>query len=280
MSGKCLARGPVPSRLLFALLLLTSLAILSALASADNSPPTIEITDPRPGAALGAEVQVKGLARDVDGFNNMSHVEIRWDEFAWFKVSSTPGNMGFQLSFGEIVGLATFLPGPHYLLARAFDGVDYSAEANVSVSFRDIPDLVVFPADIRLSPEDARGGERITLVVVVRNQGGEDATDVTVRAAWEGTALGDVRLGVVPARGQATARLRCTLQEGTSNITVHVEAGASNEERSLSNNDASAVFELEEGSLARATTWLFLTIGTLAAAAILVGAYARSRRGP
>ena len=271
LESLCAAMVAIAAVVLLALL-------VAGCVSADNAPPTIEITEPRPGAALGAEVQVKGVARDADGFNIMSCVEMGWDESPWYWISTTPGDKGLQLSFCVTVGLTTFLPGAHLLRARAFDGINYSAEANVSVSIRDIPDLVVFPADIRLSPEDARAGERITLVVVVRNQGGEDATNVTVRAVWEGAALGEVRLRVVPARGTATARLRCTLLAGTSNLTVHVGAGASGEERNTSNNDASATFVLEDDPLARAASWLFLSIGTLAAVAILVGAYVRTRR--
>jgi len=252
--------------------------LISTDASADDTPPTIEITEPTPGAVLGTEVQVKGVAHDADKFNIQSYVELGWDEFEWNWIPTTPGGNGSQLSFDVAVDLITFLPGAHILRARAFDGVNYSAWANVSVTFRDVADLVVFPADISLSPSDAKAGERITLVVVVRNQGGEDVSDVTVRAVWEGTALGEVHLRVVPAGGHATARLKCALLEGASNITVHVEAKQPAEERNLSNNDASATFVLEENPFARAAPWLYLTVGTLAALAILIGAYARSRR--
>jgi hypothetical protein len=252
--------------------------LLARCASADNAPPTLEVDEPFSGAILGAEVRIRGVARDAEGFNMLSYVEVGWDELPWNTIPTTPGNRGYQLSFCVTVGLTTFLPGAHSLRVRAYDGANHSAWANISITIRDIPDLVVFPADISLSPSDARAGERITLVVVVRNQGGEDATNVTVRATWEGAALGVVRLRVVPAGGQATARLRCTLLAGTSDINVHVEAGASDEERNLSNNDASATFELEEDPWARAATWLLLGLGALATVAILMGAYARSRR--
>lgn len=264
--------------MLMALAVAVALLALSHPAAGENTPPTVEITKPSPGTPLGATAQVNGVARDAEGFNISSLVQLRWDDLAWFTALSTPGDNGSSLSWGTFVDMSPFTPGEHLLSARAFDGELWSAEANITVTVRDLPDLVVFPSDISLDPSDAEADERVDLVVVVHNFGGEDATGVVVRAAWEGTALGAATLDVVPARGNATARLRVSLTEGVSNVTVHVELPAPQQERSLSNNDAAATFELEGPSPCRFWKLLLIAIGAVATASVLVALYLRARR--
>jgi hypothetical protein len=257
---------------------LTLLALAgAALAAGENTPPTVGIDKPTAGTALGVTAQVNGVARDAEGFNMSSFVQLRWDDLAWFLVLSTPGDNGSTLSYGTFVDMSPFTPGEHLLSARAYDGELWSEEANITVVVRDLPDLVVFPTDVTLDPPDAGPDERADLVVVVHNDGGEDATGVVVRAVWEGTALGEATIGLVPARGTATARIRVALAAGESNVTVHVELPTPQQERSTSNNDATAAFDIEGPCNCMWWKLLFIAIGAIATASILVGLYVRAR---
>jgi len=244
-----------------------------------DTPPTIELTYPTQGAVLGASLQVRGVAHDAEGFNMSSYVVLWWDDWGeMFKVSSTPADDGHALSYGEIIDLTKFRPGAHNLHARAFDGMLWSVELNVSVTLRDLADLVVFPSEIALSPKDVEDGERAHVAVVVYNTGGEDANDVVVRALRNGTLIGETVLPRVSARGNATARIPWEAQAGDVYITVTVEGPAGLQERSTQNNDATEQFKVPEGPEFKVGVWFYLAVGSLASAAILAGAYSRSRR--
>jgi len=247
--------------------------------AAEDAPPTIELTFPTQGAVLGASLQVRGVAHDAEGFNMSSYVVLWWDDWGeMFKASSTPAEDGHSLAFGEIIDLTEFRPGPHDLHARAFDGLLWSTELNVSVTLRDLPDLVVFPPDISLEPKGVADGERAHVVVVVRNTGGEDATDVVVMALRNGTLIGEATVPRVGARGNATVRIPWEAQAGKVYITVTVEGPPGMQERSTLNNDATQAFMVPEAPAFRVGFWLFLAVGSLSSAAILAGAYSRSRR--
>ena len=256
-----------------------STVVALAAGAAEDTPPTIELTFPAQGAVLGASLQVRGVAHDAEGFNMSSYVVLWWDDWGeMFKASSTPADNGFALSFGEIIDLTRFQPGPHNLHAQAFDGLLWSSELNVSVTFRDLADLVVFPPDITLDPRDVEDGQRARVVVVVHNTGGEDATDVLVRALRNGTLIGETTVPRVGARGNATVRIPWVAQAGEVYITVTVDGPSGLQERSTQNNDATEAFNVPEESAFRVGFWFFLAVGSLASAAILAGAYSRSRR--
>lgn len=274
------ALGAARAAMLVIGLACASLAVMAlAAGAADDTPPTIELTYPTPGAVLGASLQVRGVAHDAEGFNMSSYVVLWWDDWGeMFKVSSTPADDGFALAYGEIIDLTQFQPGPHHLHARAFDGLLWSVELNVSVTLRDLADLVVFPSDITLDPKGVEDGERAHVVVVVHNTGGEDATDVVVSALRNGTLIGETVLDRVGARGNATARIPWEAQAGDVYITVTVEGPPGLQERSTRNNDATGRFNVKEGRSFKAGFWFYLAVGSLSSAAILAGAYSRSRR--
>jgi hypothetical protein len=257
-----------------------ALAVLAhVVGAAEDTPPTIEMTYPTTGAVLGASLQVRGVAHDAEGFNMSSYVVLWWDDWGeMFKASSTPADNGFALAYGEIIDLTKFQPGPHNLYARAFDGLLWSVELNVSVTLRDLADLVVFPPDISLDPRDVEGGQRAHVVVVVHNTGGEDATDVVVRALRNGTLIGERTVPRVGARGNVTVRIPWEAQEGEVYVTVTVEGPAGLQERSTQNNDATEAFDVPEESAFKVGFWFYLAVGSLASAAIVTGAYSRSRR--
>jgi len=256
-----------------------ALSVLAIAASAaEDTPPTIELTFPTQGAVLGASLQVRGVAHDAEGFNVSSYVVLWWDDWGeMFKASSTPAD-NWTLSYGEIIDLTKFRPGPHDLHAQAYDGLLWSVELNVSVTIRDLADLVVFPPDITLDPRDVEDGQRARVVVVVHNTGGEDAANVTVRALRNGTLIGETTVPLIGARANATVRIPWEAQAGEVYITVTVEGPAGMLERSTLNNDATEAFKVPEASTFKVGFWFYLALGSLASAAILAGAYSRSRR--
>ncbi len=145
----CFSRGTV---LLF--LLLLAALVIGMTATGENTPPTVEINTPGEGAVLGLTVTVSGNATDAEGFNIFSYVEARWNDWEWFNLPATPANVNRSIIFGEMVNLDWHTPGEHVLQVRAFDGELFSGVAQVTVTVRDLADIVVLPSDITLDPEE------------------------------------------------------------------------------------------------------------------------------
>lgn len=238
-----------PSTFLAILAFSTTLLVVALMtcAMAENTPPDLEVTTPTEGAALGLQVVISGTATDGEGFNMSSSVEARWNDWEWFTLPSTPADGGSALYFGEVVNLQWHIPGPHRLFVRAYDGELHSLTVEVNVTVRDLPDLVVMPTDISRDPEDGTAGDKADLVVIVRNQGGEDVGKVEIKFKVNGEDAGVVTIDALEAFGSARATLEVTLESG--NMTVRASAYSVDpiEDKSLQNNEAETTIVVEEG---------------------------------
>ena len=98
-------------------------------ASAQNVPPTCSIRSPIPGAWIGGDYPVWGMANDTDG--TLVSVEIRIDEGPWFEAnwSEVNGTRFWILEWDT----TEVQEGDHAIYARSYDGEDYSETAQVNV---------------------------------------------------------------------------------------------------------------------------------------------------
>jgi hypothetical protein len=234
---------------------LVLLVALGTVSTAENTSPTVEVHTPEEGAALGLAVTVSGKAIDAEGFNIESYVEARWNDWEWFRLPDTPTDGNRSIVFGEMVNLDWHSPGEHMLQVRAFDGELFSDVAQVNVTVRDLPDLVILPTDISLDPDHVEGDEPMRFHVVVENQGGEEITDVQVRLMVDGVERDGFLLGVVEADSQKTVVLKTGLPAGTFEITVSAYSLQVVEERSQENNEAGRTFTFSEPEDKWETGW-------------------------
>ena len=239
MTVGCFSRG---TALLFVLLL--AALVIGMTATGENTPPTVEIRTPEEGAALGLTVTVSGNATDAEGFNISSYVEARWNDWEWFNLPATPANRNRSIIFGEMINLDFHSPGEHVLQVRAFDGELFSGVAQVTVTVRDLADIVVLPSDITLDPEDARDGEAAKYQVVVRNQGGEEVVEVEVILRMNGSEIGRRVMGRIGPNSQATTVFDLDLVRGNFSIVASAFSLQPVEEKSVTNNQAERFFEI------------------------------------
>ena len=259
-------------------LLTLCLLLLITPANAENTPPSVEVTTPTEGSVLGLAVTVSGKATDAEGFNIDSYVEARWNDWEWFRLPNTPADGNRSIVFGEMVNLDWHSPGEHTLQVRAFDGELYSGVEEVTVTVRDLPDLVVLPEDIAMEPVDVREGEKANISVVVRNQGGEAVSDVEVVLHLNGELVDSLVLDVVPARSQATPSFLVGPGEGNNTFRGSALARGAVEERSETNNMAERSFIVREAVLENGWDTPLLVRGgvILAVAVVLLATYAHA----
>jgi len=212
----------------------------------ENTPPEVAVGTPSEDAVIAEMVTVSGVANDVEGFNISSYVEARWNDWEWFRMPINPGQDGHILYFGEIVNLNWHSPGPHNLSVRAYDGELYSDIVIVNVTVRDLPDIVILPTDITLDPEEPYAGQGSKIVVLVRNQGGEDIEEVEVEVTIGEEKVGTVVIPLIGAYNEEIATFKHTFAEG--NVTVHASAVSLllTQEKSMANNQAERTFTIPE----------------------------------
>lgn len=239
MTCLCSSRGT-----LLLLLVLLGAVVIGISALGENTPPTVVIHTPEEGTDLGLTVTVSGNATDADGFNISAYVEARWNDWEWFLLPATPANENRSIIFGEMVNLDWHTPGEHILQVRAFDGELFSEIAQVTVTVRDLADIVILPMDITMDPEDARAGEEAMYKVVVRNQGGEEAIEVEVVLRMNGSELGrEVFIRIEPY-SQVSAEFVVDLEQGNFSIAASAFSLQPVEEKSVANNHAERFFKI------------------------------------
>ncbi|GAH38795.1 unnamed protein product, partial [marine sediment metagenome] len=246
----------------------------------ENTPPQVAIGTPSDDAVIAQMVTVSGVANDEEGFNVSSYVEARWNDWEWFRLPINPGQDGHILYFGEIVNLDLHAPGPHRIRVRAFDGELYSDIVTVNVTVRDLPDLVILPTDITLDPEDTFAGQSSKIVVLVRNQGGEDIEEVEVVVKIGEEETGMLVIPLIGAYNEQVARFKHTFGKG--NVTVHASARSllQTMEKSLANNQADRTFvipEAEEDEVPIEAIASYLTILMVPIAVYLFFRFKRGR---
>lgn len=246
--GPVLNRGTFPVPMFFLLLIGLTMFIIAAgtAAAAENTPPSVEIDMPVEGAQLGLTVAISGEATDTEGFNVSSTVEARWNDWEWFELPSTPAGAGKKLSYGEDVQLLWHAPREHVLTVRAFDGELYSEEVSITVTVRDLPDLVILPTDIAFTEDEVKGGEDADVQVTVRNEGGEDLEDVVVVLRLEDRQVGKTTVGSIPAHGTAVVEFTVAVEVGNMTLLATANVKGQVQERSQANNDAQQTFQILE----------------------------------
>lgn len=239
--------GHIPKSVLLSLpilLIVLAIAVIGMTVAGENTPPTVVMHTPGEGADLGLTVIVSGNATDGEGFNISAYVEARWNDWEWFLLPATPADEGRSIIFGEMVNLNWHSPGEHLLQVRAFDGELYSEVAQVTVTVRDLADIVVMPSDITLDPEDARAGDGAKFSVVVRNQGGESVTGVEVVLRMNGSELGRRVIDSIDPHSQAVTVFDVNLERGNFSIVASAFSLQPVEEKSVANNRAERFFKI------------------------------------
>jgi hypothetical protein len=119
----------------------------------DNNAPVVAITDPLPGQAAVAAVNVSGTATDPLGTGGFRHasgvtlVEVRLNEGAWLPATGT----------GAWSRALTLTDGPNRIEARARDAVgNYSALAATAVTFGTAATPSILVTEMRLVAGEAQ----------------------------------------------------------------------------------------------------------------------------
>jgi fibronectin type 3 domain-containing protein len=89
-----------------------------------NQPPTVFVTSPSSGSTIEGSYEIFGTASDPEG--SVQRVEIMIDGISWIQASGTS-------SWSHEWDTTTVPNGQHTITARAFDGIGYSPEVNITV---------------------------------------------------------------------------------------------------------------------------------------------------
>jgi len=93
--------------------------------TAPNQPPTVSITSPSEGATVNGTITITGTASDSDG--TVQSVEVKIGSDAWATASGTT-------SWTFTWDTTGYSDGSYTILARSYDGTNYSTEAQVNVT--------------------------------------------------------------------------------------------------------------------------------------------------
>ncbi|RLF51769.1 MAG: hypothetical protein DRN11_02205, partial [Thermoplasmata archaeon] len=96
-----------------------------------NTPPQIEITEPENGTVVSGVLMIQGKAWDMDGNDTLQKVEIRIDGGEW---KEAEGITLWSYSW-DTTKVAN---GWHTIEARAYDGIDYSNIAKITVNVQNV----------------------------------------------------------------------------------------------------------------------------------------------
>jgi len=99
--------------------------------TASNTPPTVSITSPSDGATVNGTVSIQGTASDSDG--TVQSVQVKIGSDAWANAS---GTTSWTFSW-DTTG---YSDGNHTILARSYDGTDYSTNASITVTVDNVAD--------------------------------------------------------------------------------------------------------------------------------------------
>jgi len=108
-----------------------------------NQPPTVSITSPTEGATVNGTVTITGTASDSDG--TVQSVEVKIGSDAWATASGTT-------SWTFTWDTTGYSDGSYTILARSYDGTNYSTEAQVNVTVNNTT-----PSDTSASDSESFG---------------------------------------------------------------------------------------------------------------------------
>ena len=91
-----------------------------------NTPPTIEIINPKNEDVITEDIIISGISSDKNGYNTIEKVEICIDDNIWDSAVGT-------LSWTYFFSLNNYENGAHLISARSFDGEEYSSVYSINV---------------------------------------------------------------------------------------------------------------------------------------------------
>jgi hypothetical protein len=190
-------------------------------AEVDQVKPTILITSPTDGSDVYGPTAIRGTVSD----DNLATVvvEYRWGTEGYWQpippVQSTSGMSG-TLATWTTWGLSD---GDYDLRVTATDALRNSEEAIVSVTLMGA-NLSISSTDITFSDTNPLPGERVDVMVTVRNSGDGHAEDVTVVLTSGTKVVGEQSGIIVPARGTYIATFRMRVEEGDTELTARASS--------------------------------------------------------
>lgn len=103
-----------------------------------NNHPIVDITSPTNGQFINDTIEIQGTASDLDGDSQIEKVEINIDDRAWLPATGTT-------SWSYTWLKAEFSLGNHIIVARAFDGHNYSEIDWVTVRIGELGQIAPWP---------------------------------------------------------------------------------------------------------------------------------------
>ncbi|MCK4266562.1 MAG: hypothetical protein KAX31_04720, partial [Thermoplasmata archaeon] len=165
-------------------------------ADAPNNEPTVTITNPPNGGfvTIDTTVSVTGTAADSDGA--VSRVDVGVHTQHW---DAATGTNAWTYDW-DTTGWA---PGWYKIMARSYDGQDFSDVAVHDVQIiidPDLPDLTLWPSDIGFDNPTPIEGETVTIDATVYNVGSVDPALGVEIGFYDGNpSTGGELIGIVPA---------------------------------------------------------------------------------
>ena len=158
--------------------------VYPAASSPSNQPPTCSISSPSNGATVSGTVSITGTASDSDG--TVQSVQVKIGSDAWATASGTT-------SWSYSWDTTGYSDGSYTILARSYDGTDYSTNASITVTVDNTPDVTPSVALSGLTSGkitwngtapgtywcNATGAGHETLEIVITGGSGANDTDVT-----------------------------------------------------------------------------------------------------
>ena len=147
----------------------TAIAYITVLSPyTPNILPTVQITSPLNGSVVKGEILIEGTAGDEDG--SIVKVEIRIDKEEW-KIANGTNSWNYKLDTTKLSN------GFHTIEARAYDGIDYSNTAKITIN---VSNVINTPPEIEiLSP--ANGSIVNGFIIIKGNAWDKDGNDSLVK---------------------------------------------------------------------------------------------------
>jgi len=146
----------------------TAIAYITVLSPyTPNILPTVQITSPLNGSVVKGEILIEGTAGDEDG--SIVKVEIRIDGMEW-KIANGTNSWNYKLDTTKLSN------GFHTIEARAYDGIDYSNTAKITIN---VSNVINTPPEIEiLSPAN---GSIVNGFIIKGNAWDKDGNDSLVK---------------------------------------------------------------------------------------------------
>lgn len=188
-------------------------------AEVDQEDPTILIESPVEGSEVHGPTLVLGTVSD----DNLETVEVEYRSATggtWSSVQPLQRTSGMSGTLASWI--TSGIPDGGYILrVTATDALRNSEEAVVNVTYLGAN---LSLADIAFSDNEPLPGDKVDVMVTVRNSGDSHATDVTVVLS-SGTDVLDEQKGIiVPARDDYTVTFTVRVEEGDNELTARASS--------------------------------------------------------